>query len=66
MLTPGQANDLICAKPLLEEFHPEALIGDMAYDADSFIDALVERQITPVIPSHPPQDAIALRFCPLP
>ncbi len=53
MLTPGQANDLICAQPLLEESDPEALIGDTAYDADVFIEALAERQITPVIPSHP-------------
>jgi transposase len=53
MLTPGQANDLICAEPLLEKADPEALIGDMAYDADAFIDTLAERQITPVIPSHP-------------
>jgi transposase len=53
MLTPGQANDLVCAQPLLEESDPEALIGDTAYDADIFIDALPERQIMPVIPSHP-------------
>jgi transposase len=53
MLTPGQAHDLICAQPLLEESDPEALIGDTAYDADAFVDALAERKITPVIPSHP-------------
>jgi transposase len=53
MLTPGQAHDLTCTEPLLEESHPEALIGDTAYDADAFIDTLVEREITPVIPSHP-------------
>jgi transposase len=53
MLTPGQASDLICAQPLLEEVDPQALIGDMSYDADAFIDALATRQITPVIPSHP-------------
>ena len=53
MLTPGQANDLTCAEPLLEEANPEALIGDMAFDADAFLDTLAKRQITPVIPSHP-------------
>jgi transposase len=53
MLTPGQAHDLTCAVPLLEECDSEALIGDTAYDADAFIDTLAERQITPVIPSHP-------------
>jgi transposase len=53
MLTPGQDHDLTCTEPLLKDTHPEALIGDTAYDADDFIDALGERQITPVIPSHP-------------
>ena len=53
MLTPGQANDLTCAEPLLEEANPQALIGDMAFDADAFLDTLAKRQITPVIPSHP-------------
>jgi len=53
MLTPGQANDLICAEPLLEGADPGALIADMAFDADAFINALAERQVTPVIPSHP-------------
>jgi hypothetical protein len=53
MLSPGQANDLTCAEPLLENFDPAALIGDKAYDADAFIKALADRQITPVIPSTP-------------
>jgi len=38
---------------LLEHAHPGALIADKAYDADSFVETLAERQITPVIPSHP-------------
>ena len=50
MLTPGQDHDLACAKPLLENTDPGALIGDKAYDADLLIDALRERAITPVIP----------------
>ena len=50
MLTPGQAHDLACAQPLLENADPDALIGDKAYDADPFLDALTQRSITPVIP----------------
>jgi transposase len=53
MLTPGQAYDLACAEPLLEKVDPGALIADMAFDADAFINILDERQVTPVIPSHP-------------
>src|SRR6201995_3847695 len=53
MLSPGQAGDLTCAEPLLENFDPAALIGDKAYDADAFLETLANRQITPVIPSHP-------------
>src|SRR5258705_2400843 len=50
MLTPGQAHDLTCAQPLLDEADPQALIGDKAYDADPLIDTLTERGIDPVIP----------------
>ena len=50
MLTPGQDHDLTCAKPLLENAAPDALLADKAYDADSLIDALEQRAITPVIP----------------
>ena len=50
MLTPGQAHDLVCAEPLIENVEPDALIGDKAYDADSFVDTLNQRKITPVIP----------------
>ena len=50
MLTPGQAHDLVCAEPLLENVDPDALLGDKAYDADSLIDTLAQRGITPVIP----------------
>src|ERR1700680_2097789 len=50
MLTPGQHHDLACAQPLLENADPHALIGDKAYDADSLIDTLNQRAITPVIP----------------
>jgi transposase len=50
MLTPGQAHDLACAEPLIENADPDALIGDKAYDADTFLDTLAHRGITPVIP----------------
>jgi transposase len=50
MLTPGQAHDLVCAEPLIENVDPAALIGDKAYDADPLIDILSQRGITPVIP----------------
>src|SRR5664279_2875460 len=50
MLTPGQDHDLTCAQPLLENADPGALLADKAYDADSLIDALSQRTITPVIP----------------
>ena len=49
--TPGQAHDLTCAEQLIDSADPDALIGDKAYDADSLIDTLNRRAITPVIPS---------------
>jgi transposase len=49
MLTPGQAHDLVCAEPLIENADPHALLGDKAYDADQFVDTLTQRRITPVI-----------------
>jgi transposase len=49
MLTPGQAHDLTCAEQLIDAADPDA--GDKAYDADSLIDTLAQRRITPVIPS---------------
>ena len=50
MLTPGQAHDLACAEPLIEGADPEALLADKAYDADTLIDTLTQREIIPVIP----------------
>jgi transposase len=50
MLTPGQAHDLACAEPLIENVDPGALIADKAYDADAYIETLTERDITAVIP----------------
>ncbi len=50
MLTPGQAHDLACAEPLIENVDPGALIADKAYDADALVDTLNRREISPVIP----------------
>jgi transposase len=50
MLSPGQAHDLACAEPLLENTDPQACIADKAYDADAFIDTLTARNIIAVIP----------------
>lgn len=61
MLTPGQAHDLTCAEPLLESVDPGALLGDKAFDADPFIDALERRNIAPVIP--PKANRKAPRSC---
>jgi transposase len=50
MLTPGQAHDLACAEPLIDNVDPQALLADKAYDADRFVATLAQRAITPVIP----------------
>jgi putative transposase len=50
MLTPGQAHDLACAEELIDVADPDALIGDKAFDADSFVETLTERGINPIIP----------------
>ena len=44
------AHDLACAEQLIDTADPDALLGDKAYDADSFIATLTQRGITPVIP----------------
>ena len=49
-LTPGQAPDLSQAVTLLEDLEPEAFLADKAYDADTLIETLEARHITPVIP----------------
>jgi transposase len=61
MLTAGQAHELTCAAPLLDAVNPGALLGDKAFDADPFVDTLVERDITPVIP--PKANRTAPRSC---
>ena len=51
-LTPGQAHDLTQAASLLDEIEPEAFLADKAYDANSLIETLEKRGITPVIPNN--------------
>ena len=43
-------SSIACAEPLIENADPDALLGDKAYDADLFVEALTQRGITPVIP----------------
>jgi transposase len=50
ILSPGHTHDLACAEPLIKHVSPDALIADKAFDADPFIGALEQREITPVIP----------------
>jgi transposase len=61
ILTPGQAHDLTCAEPLIQNADPDALIADKAYDADSFVETLTERGISPVIP--PKENRTSKRAC---
>ena len=66
MLTPGQAHDLACAEPLIDDADPDASFADKAYDATSFIDALTRRGITPVDSAQgQPQDPASVRSCTL-
>lgn len=50
-ITPGQDADITQAEPLLENIGPDAFLADRAYDADRLVDRLIQRGITPVIPS---------------
>ena len=49
-LTQGQMHDLQAAPGLIENVDPNALIADKAFDADSFVELLQRKAITPVIP----------------
>jgi transposase len=51
-LTAGQRHDSTQAQALLEGFDFERLIADRGYAAADFIDYLLERGITAVIPPH--------------
>jgi transposase len=51
-LTAGQCHDSTQAQALLDGFDFERLIADRGYAAAGFIDYLLERGITAVIPPH--------------
>lgn len=49
-LIPGQAHDLRAVPDLIEDLRADHLLADRALDADWLRSALVEKNITPVIP----------------
>lgn len=49
-LTKGQVHDITQAETLTANITPDALLADKGYDADSFIQSLEVRGISPVIP----------------
>jgi transposase len=52
-LSAGQTSDYIGARALLSSIPKAgALLADRGYDADWFRNALIEREITPCIPSR--------------
>jgi transposase len=54
LLTGGQAHDYPVAERMVRRVKPpERLLGDMAYDGNSFREKLDERGTKPVIPNNP-------------
>ena len=49
-LTGGQRHDITQAEPLIADYEFEHLIADKAYDADLFLDLVIQRGAVPVIP----------------
>lgn len=49
-LTKGQVHDITQAETLTANITPDALLADKGYDANSFIQSLEVRGISPVIP----------------
>ena len=49
-LTGGQCHDITQAEPLIADYEFEHLIADKSYDADSFLDLIIQRGAVPVIP----------------
>ncbi len=50
VLLPGQRNDMVGVRPLIENIHFDALLGDKAFDADWLRAELDERGALAVIP----------------
>ena len=52
LLTEGQRSDFLGARTILHALpHAKVLLADRGYDADWFREALIEKGITPCIPS---------------
>ena len=49
-LTGGQRHDITNAKPLIADYEFDHLIADKSYDADPFLDLVIQRGAGPVIP----------------
>ena len=54
MLSPGNRNDICCARELLEPYDLQGryVIADKGYDSDSFVEWLKKRGAIVVIPSR--------------
>lgn len=50
LLTPGQASEYGSAPGLLEDFSPQAVLGDKGYDSDALVKLIEEAGATAVIP----------------
>jgi transposase len=50
VLLPGQRNDMVGVRPLIQDIHFDALLGDKAFDADWLRAELNERGASAVIP----------------
>ena len=51
----GQENDMKQAGDLIAGFHPNYVMADRAYDADSLMDAILDAGAEPVIPPRRPR-----------
>lgn len=52
-LTPGQAGDITQAPQLLQDVECRIMVADTAFDAQYLREALAQRDVCTVIPSHP-------------
>jgi transposase len=52
-ITEGQRHEMIVAAELLEHARGKALIGDSGYDSNSFVQAVRDKGMKPVIHSRP-------------
>lgn len=51
-LTAGQRHDITQAETLTAEYQFEHVIADKSYDADPFLESVIQRGAVPVIPSR--------------